>query len=123
MADEPARHVAAVRPARNSDLGFVNKTELLDRFYTGHYVPSWAIARVVVNGSLIGVTQIVAATVVGLENDILSRGQQLRQPTETGCRSRRGSTMDQEYEWVLFIFAEIGWVDENPVLMKTVRTL
>ena len=31
--------------------------------------------------------------------------------------------MNQEYEWVLFVFAEIGWVDEDPVLMKTVRTL
>src|ERR1700733_15498188 len=42
---------------------------------------------------------------------------------EISCGSIRGATMNQQHQRILFVFTEIGRIDEDAVLVKAIRTL
>ena len=65
VADEPGRHVAAVGPAGNGDLVFVDVAEFFQCVDAGDYVAAGAVTSIVENGALIGVAEVVAAAIVG----------------------------------------------------------
>src|SRR6202030_559085 len=65
VADEPGSHVAAVGPAGDCDLVFVDVAEFFQGIDPGNYVAAGAVAGVIPDGVLVGVAEVVAAAIVG----------------------------------------------------------
>ena len=77
MGREPRGHVAAVRPTRHRDPGFVDDAAGLERGHSRHHVAAGTVAGVVDDRALEFVTHVVAAAVIRIEDDPSLRGKDL----------------------------------------------
>src|SRR5207244_1848071 len=110
-------------PAGNGHAARIDEAALAHRLDPGHDIACRPAARVVDDGPLVGVAQVVAASVIGLENDVAARGQELRHIGKGLARSHGWPAMDSEDQRVLLRGVEIGWIGEDTVLAKTVGAL
>ena len=72
------------------------------------------------DGRLVRVAEIVAAAVVGLEDDGAVGGDELRRRREAQLGGRRRSAMDVEHERILAAGVEVGRIRHDPVGLELV---
>ncbi len=95
MPDEPGRHISPIGMARDGYTGYVYAGSGLDCIQPGQDIACRANTRILVDGVLMGVAQIVASSIVGFKNNVaisckaLTKKIALEAYVLSGCRGFR----------------------------------
>src|SRR5271154_7601937 len=98
MAQKPARHKAAIRPSAHSDVILIDGAALLEYGKAGHDVLARSRPRVIPDGGLIGVAKVIAAAVVGFEDQPALGGKELREAGPGLFRAGCWPSVDVKHE-------------------------
>src|SRR5579872_926671 len=124
MADEPSRQKAAIRPAGQREAAGVCEPPFFYRRNARHDVACGSIRGIAKERKLKTIAQIIAASIVGFEDDVAVRRKILRQARivgiEGGLRRISRPTVQLQHERVAPALDKSGRIREHAVFLKAV---